>query len=164
MTFKKERKEADKKNEVVKKEKDTKYTNENFDNDAALRKRRSVLEDFGNKIQGLANEARTDGEKWELNRQIDQYNKIVSLTQTMADDIDKYSFKYSSGNPRRAHYEALFASIKEAVSDISKKSTDLEKRLTEARQAGKKLSAYALYSVLDDIVRIARKAQKAGMD
>jgi len=162
--YKKERKETGKKNEVVKKEKDTKYTNENFDNDAAMRKRRSVLEDFANKVQRLANEARTDGEKWELNRQIDQYNKIVSLTQTMADDIDKYSFKYSSGNPRRAHYEALFASIKEAVSDISKKSTDLEKRLTEARQAGKKLSAYALYSVLDDIVRIARKAQKIGMD
>ncbi len=162
--YKKERKETDKKNEVVKKEKDTKYTNENFDNDAALRKRRSVLEDFGNKIQRLANEARTDGEKWDLNRQIDQFNKFVSLTHTMTDDIDKNSFKYSSGNPRRSHYEALYASIKEAVTDISKKSTDLEKRLTEARQAGKKLSAYALYSVLDDIVRIARKAQKIGMD
>lgn len=162
--YKKERKETGKKNEVVKKEKDTKYTNENFDNDAAMRKRRSVLEDYADKIQRLANEARTDGEKWDLTRQIDQYNKIVSLTHTMADDIDKNSFKYSSGNPRRAHYEALFASIKEAVSDISKKSTELEKRLTEARQAGKKLSAYTLYSGLDDIVRIARKAQKIGLD
>lgn len=162
--YKKERKGDDKKNEVVKKEKDTKYTNENFDNDAALRKRRSVLEDFGNKIQRLANEARTDGEKWELNRQIDQYNKMVSLTHKLADDLDNNSFKYSSGNPRRSHYEALYTSIKDAVSDISKKSNELEKRLTEARQAGKKLFPYTLYTALDDIVRIARKAQKAGLN
>lgn len=162
--YKKERKEADKKNEVVKKDKDSKYTNENFDNDAALRKRRSVFEDFADKIQRLANEARSDGEKWDLSRQIDQYNKMVSLTHTMADAIDKYPFQYSSGNPRRAHYEALFASIKEAVSDISKKSNQLEKQLTEARGAGKKLSSYTLYTALDDVARIARKAQKTGLE
>lgn len=162
--YKKERKDADKKNEVVKKEKDSKYANENFNNDAAMRKRRSVLEDYADKIQRLASEARTDGEKWELNRQIDQYNKIVSLTFKMADDIDKTPFEYSSGNPRRSHYEALFTSIKTAITDISNKSNELEKRLKEAKESGKKLSPYTLYTALDDLVRIARKATKIGLE
>jgi hypothetical protein len=151
-------------NTEVKKQNNSKYTNENFNNDAAMRKRRSVLEDYADKIQRLATEARTDGEKWELNRQIDQYNKIVSITMKMADDIDKTPFEYSSGNPRRSHYEALFASIKTAITDISNRSNELEKRLKEAKESGKKLSPYTLYTALDDLVRITRKATKIGLE
>jgi hypothetical protein len=162
--YKKEKDEADQKNAASKKGKEVKYVNENFNNDAAMRKRRSYYEDYADKIQRMANEARSDGEKWELGKQIDTYNRLTNLTRTLADDLDKFPFEYSAGNPRRAHYESLYAAVKDAYTGITKKITDLEGRLHEAKQSGKKLSSYTLYTALDDITRIARKAQKTGLD